>query len=337
MGGKVLVPIRDFVEKLIAARLAADVMNVPTVLIARTDADAATLLTSDVDDRDKPFITGQRTTEGFYEIKGGTSCAIARGLAYAPYADLLWCETSRPDLKQARQFAEAIQCEYPNMMLAYNCSPSFNWKASLDDATIRQFQCELAAMGYKFQFITLAGFHVLNASMFELARAYHEEGMSGYVRLQQREFELEHEQHYTAVRHQQFVGAGYFDEVATIVSGGTSSTSALKGSTEEEQFGAKQTKAKPATTKQSDSSSATISKTTTPPKVTVTQSSQTSRTRSVDPFLYFDNDDHSNDHGKDNGDNDNAEHLEPVFTGGRHAGGTDGVSGSRRRSSTTGS
>jgi isocitrate lyase len=236
MGGKVLVPTREFIEKLVAARLATDVMGVPTVIIARTDADSATLLTSDVDERDRPFITGERTAEGFFQINGGLDCAIARGVAYAPYADMIWCETSHPDIDEARKFAEGVHKAHPGKLLAYNCSPSFNWKARLDDVTISKFQRELGAMGYRFQFITLAGFHALNTSMFELARSYRHEGMTGYVRLQQREFELEQTHGYSAVKHQRFVGTKYFDEVATVVSGGTACTTALKGSTEEEQF-----------------------------------------------------------------------------------------------------
>ncbi|PZN07244.1 MAG: isocitrate lyase [Bacillota bacterium] len=235
MGGKVLVPTRQFIRTLTAARLAADVCGVPTILIARTDALGATLLTSDVDPYDREFITGERTPEGYFRVRNGLEAAIARGLAYAPYADLLWFETSRPDLEEARRFAEAIHREYPGKLLAYNCSPSFNWKRHLDDDTIARFQRELAAMGYKFQFITLAGFHALNASMFELAKGYKEEGMTAYVRLQQREFELE-QFGYTATRHQREVGTGYFDRVSEVISGGQSSTLALKGSTEEEQF-----------------------------------------------------------------------------------------------------
>jgi len=237
MGGKVLVPTREFVEKLVAARLAADVLDVPTVLIARTDADAARLLTSDVDERDLRFLTGERSAEGFFEITGGIDCAIARGLAYAPYADLIWCETSKPDLK-ARMFAEGIHRQYPGKMLAYNCSPSFNWKAHLDESTIARFQRELAAMGYKFQFVTLAGFHALNLSMFELARGYREEGMAAYSQLQQAEFEAERKARYGAVTHQRFVGTGYFDQVAKVVTSGQTSTTAMCGSTEEEQFAA---------------------------------------------------------------------------------------------------
>jgi len=235
LGGKVLVPTGQFIRTLLAARLAADVMGVPTLLVARTDADAATLLTSDVDDRDAEFVTGERTPEGFFCVRAGVEAAIARGLAYAPYADIVWMETSTPDLGVARTFAEAIHAEFPGKLLAYNCSPSFNWKRHLDDRTIARFQQELGALGYRFQFITLAGFHALNESMFELARGYAQEGMTAYVRLQEREFALE-EQGYTATRHQREVGAGYFDEIARAVSGGQSSTLALKGSTEEAQF-----------------------------------------------------------------------------------------------------
>jgi isocitrate lyase len=235
LGGKVLVPTSQFVRTLLAARLAADVLGTPTLVIARTDADAATLLTSDDDERDQPFVTGERTPEGFFRVTGGVESAIARGLAYAPYADLVWMETSKPDLGEAREFAAAIHEQFPGKLLAYNCSPSFNWKKHLDDATIATFQQELGALGYKFQFITLAGFHALNESMFELARGYAATGMSAYVELQQREFALE-EAGYTATRHQREVGAGYFDEVAQAVSGGQSSTLALKGSTEEAQF-----------------------------------------------------------------------------------------------------
>jgi len=235
LGGKVLVPTSQFVRTLTAARLAADVSNVPIVLVARTDADAATLLLSDADERDEPFLTGERTAEGFFHVRGGVEAAIARGLAYAPYADVLWCETSTPDLDEARTFADAIHDRYPDKLLAYNCSPSFNWRKNLDDDRIARFQKELGAMGYRFQFITLAGFHALNASMFELARGYAEEGMAAYVRLQEREFELEADG-YTAVRHQREVGTGYFDAVSQVVSGGTSSTTALEGSTERAQF-----------------------------------------------------------------------------------------------------
>jgi isocitrate lyase len=235
LGGKVLVPTSQFIRTLTAARLAADVCGVPTVLVARTDALSASLITSDVDERDRPFVTGERTAEGFFLAESGLASAIARGLAYAPYADLIWFETSTPDLEEARAFAEAIHERFPGKLLAYNCSPSFNWKRRLDDGEIARFQQELGALGYKFLFITLAGFHALNASMFELASGYREEGMSAYVRLQEREFELEDEG-YTATRHQREVGAGYFDLVAQAVSGGESSTLALRGSTEEAQF-----------------------------------------------------------------------------------------------------
>ena len=235
MGGKVLVPTQEAVQKLIAARLAADVMNVPTVLVARTDAEAANLLTSDVDDRDKSFCTGERTSEGFFYVKNGLDQAISRGLAYAPYADLVWCETGKPDLEFARKFAEAIKKEYPDQLLAYNCSPSFNWKKNLNDATIAKFQRELGAMDYKFQFITLAGFHALNYAMFDLADKYRDLGMSAYVELQQQEFASE-DRGYSATKHQREVGAGYFDDITQTIAGGTSSLSALKGSTEEEQF-----------------------------------------------------------------------------------------------------
>ncbi len=235
MGGKVLVPISEAIQKLCAARLAADVLDVPTVLIARTDANGAFLLTSDVDDRDKPFVTGKRTAEGFFEFKGGLDAAIARGLAYAPYVDLLWCETAKPDLQEAKRFAEAIKKEFPDKMLAYNCSPSFNWSANLDKETIAKFQRELGEMGYKFQFVTLAGFHSLNFAMFDLARGYSQTGMKAYAELQDREFEYE-KYGYRATKHQQFVGAGYFDLVAQVVAGDEISTTALKGSTEEEQF-----------------------------------------------------------------------------------------------------
>jgi isocitrate lyase len=235
LGGKVLIPTSHFVRTLVAARLAADALEVPTLIIARTDADSAKLLTSDIDPRDREFITGERTPEGFFKYKGGIECAIARGLAYAPYADLIWCETSTPDLEEARQFAEGIHKHFPGKMLAYNCSPSFNWKAKLDDETIAKFQKELGAMGYKFQFITLAGFHSLNHGMFELARGYKARGMSAYAELQEAEFASEKDG-YSATRHQREVGTGYFDEVTQIVSGGTSSTLALDGSTEAAQF-----------------------------------------------------------------------------------------------------
>ena len=235
LGGKVLVPTQQFIRTLTAARLAADVCDVPTLILARTDSLSATLLTSDVDERDRQFVTGERTPEGYFVVESGLDSAIARGLAYAPYADLIWFETSTPDLGEAREFADAIHDSFPGKLLAYNCSPSFNWKGHLDDEAIAGFQERLGEMGYKFQFITLAGFHALNESMFELARGYAEEGMTAYVRLQEREFELEAEG-YTATRHQREVGAGYFDQVAQAVSGGESSTLALRGSTEEEQF-----------------------------------------------------------------------------------------------------
>lgn len=235
MGGKVLVPTQEFVQKLTAARLAADVMGVPTLVIARTDANAANLLTSDIDPRDHKFLTGRRTVEGFYEVKAGLDQAIARGVSYAPYADLVWCETSEPNLDEAKRFAEAIHAEFPNRLLAYNCSPSFNWRKKLDDASIAKFQRELGAMGYKFQFITLAGFHAVNMSMFELASAYRDSGMTAYSALQQREFAAEKDG-YGAVKHQAFVGTGYFDAVATAIAGPDVSTTALAGSTEAEQF-----------------------------------------------------------------------------------------------------
>jgi isocitrate lyase len=236
MGGKVLVPAHEFVQKLIAARLAADILGVPTVLIARTDANSAKLLTSDSDIRDVEFLTGDRTPEGFLGYKGGIDAAINRGLIYAPYADLIWCETSEPDIDEARKFAEAIHAKFPGKLLAYNCSPSFHWKRKLDDVSIAGFQKELAAMGYKFQFVTLAGFHALNFSMFELARHYAKDGMAAYSRLQEKEFESAENHGYTAVRHQRFVGTGYFDEVAQTIANGESSTVALEGSTENEQF-----------------------------------------------------------------------------------------------------
>ena len=236
MGGKVLVPTQEFVTRLVAARLAADVCNVPTVLVARTDADSAGLLTSDVDQRDRPFVTGERTEEGFFRIHGGIACAIARGLAYAPYCDMIWCETSHPDLAEARQFAEAIQKEFPGKLLAYNCSPSFNWRLNIDDATIARFQRELGAMGYKYQFVTLAGFHSLNLSMFNLALGYSQEGMTAYARLQDEEFAQERDHGYRAVKHQKFVGTGFFDKLMTTISAGHTSVTALDGSTEEAQF-----------------------------------------------------------------------------------------------------
>ena len=235
MGGKVLVPTGEAIAKLSAARLAADVLGVPTVLLARTDADAANLITSDADPRDQPFITGERTPEGFYRTRPGIEQAIARGLAYAPYADMIWCETSKPDLAQAKRFAEAIHAEFPQQLLAYNCSPSFNWKSNLDDATMRTFREELGRMGYKFQFITLAGWHALNSSMFRLARAYKADGMYAYSQLQQQEF-ADEQFGFRAARHQSFVGAGYFDAVQNTIMDGLSSTTALTGSTEEEQF-----------------------------------------------------------------------------------------------------
>jgi isocitrate lyase len=235
LGGKVLVPTQTFIRTLNAARLAADVCGVPTVLVARTDADAAALITSDVDPRDKEFLTGDRTPEGFFATKPGIEQAISRGLSYAPYADVIWCETSHPDLAQAKQFADAIHAQFPGKLLAYNCSPSFNWEAHLDADTIARFQDELGAMGYKFQFVTLAGFHALNHSMFELANGYRDEGMKAYSRLQQAEFASE-EDGYTATRHQREVGTGYFDRVAQAVSGGKSSTTAMEGSTETAQF-----------------------------------------------------------------------------------------------------
>jgi isocitrate lyase len=235
LGGKVLIPTSQFIRTLVSARLAADTMGVPTVLVARTDADSAKLLTSDIDPADHPFLTGERTAEGFYRIKNGVECAIARALAYAPYADVLWCETSTPDLEEARQFAEGVHAKFPGKLLAYNCSPSFNWKRHLDEATIATFQQQLGALGYKYQFVTLAGFHALNHSMFTLAKAYKAEGMAAYSRLQEAEFASEADG-YTATRHQHEVGTGYFDAVAQVVSGGSSSTLALKESTEASQF-----------------------------------------------------------------------------------------------------
>jgi isocitrate lyase len=235
MGGKVLIPTQNAVKNLIAARLAADVMGVPTILVARTDANAATLLTSDIDPADHEFLTGERTVEGFYRVRSGLDQAIARGLSYAPYADLIWCETSEPNIEEARRFAEAIHAKFPGKLLAYNCSPSFNWRKKLDEATIANFQRELGKMGYKFQFVTLAGFHALNYSMFELALGYRDHGMAAYSKLQQAEFALE-KFGYTATKHQREVGTGYFDEVAQVIAGGASSTIALAGSTEAEQF-----------------------------------------------------------------------------------------------------
>ena len=236
LGGKVLIPTGQHVKTLNAARLAADVAGVPSLVIARTDAQAATLITSDIDERDQPYITGERTDEGFYRFRNGIDACVARGLAYAPHSDLLWMETATPDLEVARDFAERIKAEYPDQMLAYNCSPSFNWKRHLDDATIAKFQRELAAMGYKFQFITLAGFHSLNYSMFDLAKGYAENGMTSYVELQEKEFAAE-ARGYTATRHQREVGTGYFDEISTTISP-EASTTALTGSTEEDQFSA---------------------------------------------------------------------------------------------------
>ena len=237
MGGKVLVPAQEFITKLIAARLAADVCGVPTILIARTDAEAARLLTSDIDERDQPFILKQpRSSEGYYYIRSGIELAIARGLAYAPYADLVWCETQRPDLAEAKRFAEGLHARYPEKLLAYNCSPSFNWQANLSDGEIAKFQRELGAMGYKFQFVTLAGFHSLNLGMFDLAFSYRKEGMGAYARFQQKEFAHGKEDGYMATTHQKFVGTGYFDRVMNCITQGQASTEALKGSTEEAQF-----------------------------------------------------------------------------------------------------
>jgi isocitrate lyase len=236
LGGKVLVPTSEAIQKLVAARLAADVLGVPTLIMARTDADSAHLLTSDIDARDRAFITGERTSEGFFRIRGGLDSAIARGIAYAPYADLIWCETSEPNLEEARRFANAIHAQYPGKLLAYNCSPSFNWKKKLDQTTIDSFQPELAKMGYKFQFVTLAGFHALNLSMFELARGYKEKGMTAYSRLQEKEFAREAGYGYQAVKHQRFVGTGYFDALQQVITGGLASTTALEGSTEQAQF-----------------------------------------------------------------------------------------------------
>jgi isocitrate lyase len=245
LGGKVLVPTSEAIQKLIAARLAADVLGVPALIMARTDADSAHLLTSDIDLRDREFLTGERTSEGFFRIRGGLESAIARAISYAPYADLLWCETSHPDLEEARHFADAVHAKYPGKLLAYNCSPSFNWKKNLNDATIARFQAELAKMGYKFQFVTLAGFHALNLSMFELARGYKQQGMTAYSRLQEKEFAREAEYGYQAVKHQRFVGTGYFDALTQVIAGGSSSTTALTGSTEQEQFAEIKTPARP--------------------------------------------------------------------------------------------
>jgi isocitrate lyase len=245
LGGKVVVPTREFVEKLTAARLAADVCGVPTILIARTDANSAGLLLSDADPRDREFIHGERTSEGFYQFRGGIDAAIARGLAYSPYADMLWCETSTPDLAEARKFADAIHAKFPGKLLAYNCSPSFNWKKHLDDATIANFQQELGLMGYKFQFVTLAGFHALTLSMYQLARGYRRSGMTAYSALQEQEFAAQKDG-YRAVKHQSFVGTGFFDQIAQVVSGGNSSTTAMSGSTEAAQFHAPATATEPA-------------------------------------------------------------------------------------------
>jgi isocitrate lyase len=236
MGGKVLVPTREFVQKLQAARFAADLLDVPTVLVARTDANSAQLLTSDVDERDHAFLTGTRTAEGFFGLRGGLDAAIARGLAYAQFADLVWCETSTPDMEEARRFAEAMHAKFPGKMLAYNCSPSFNWSKHLNPSDIAKFQRELGAMGYAFQFVTLAGFHALNLAMFELALGYKEQAMAAYAQLQDREFELQKTHGYGAVKHQAFVGTGYFDEIAQVISGGQTSTKALENSTEQHQF-----------------------------------------------------------------------------------------------------
>jgi len=236
MGGKVLVAVHEFVPKLVAARLASDVLGVPTIIIARTDADNAHLIRSVNDPVDEKFMTGETTVEGYWVVRGGLEYAIAKGLAYAPYADMVWCETSKPDLGEARHYAESIHAEFPGKMLAYNCSPSFNWKRNLDEKTMATFQEKLGEMGYKFQFVTLAGFHTLNTSMFDLAQAYKREGMAAYSRLQEREFELEREYGYRAIKHQSFVGAGYFDEIQIAITGEGGSTTALKGSTEEEQF-----------------------------------------------------------------------------------------------------
>src|ERR1700746_3815159 len=236
LGGKVLVSTSDAIQKLVAARLAADVMGVPTLILARTDANSAHLLTSDVDPRDREFLTGGRTSEGFFHVRPGLKSAVARAISYAPYADLLWCETSKPDLREAKEFAEGVHTKFPGKLLAYNCSPSFNWKKHLSDSTIASFQRELAAMGYKFQFITLAGFHSLNLSMFELARGYKAQGMAAYSQLQEREFRCEQAEQYEGVKHQRFVGTGYFDDVQHVITGGTASTKALEGSTENKQF-----------------------------------------------------------------------------------------------------
>ncbi len=236
LGGKVLVSTLAAIQKLVAARLAADVLGVPTLIIARTDAESAAIVTTDADPRDQAFITGERTSEGFYRVRSGTKAAIARAISYAPYADLIWCETSKPDINEAREFADGLHAKFPGKMLAYNCSPSFNWRKNLDDATIGSFQRDLAALGYKFQFITLAGFHALNHSMFELARGFKQRGMTAYSDLQDREFESEHDHGYEAVKHQRFVGTGYFDAIQNAITSGTASTIALEGSTEAAQF-----------------------------------------------------------------------------------------------------
>ena len=236
LGGKVLVSTLAAIQKLVAARLAADVLGVPTLIIARTDAESAAIVTTDSDPRDQTFITGERTSEGFYRVRSGTNAAIARAISYAPYADLIWCETSKPDINEAREFADGLHAKFPGKMLAYNCSPSFNWRKNLDDATIGSFQRDLAALGYKFQFITLAGFHALNHSMFELARGFKQRGMTAYSELQDREFESEHDHGYEAVKHQRFVGTGYFDAIQNAITSGTASTIALEGSTEAAQF-----------------------------------------------------------------------------------------------------
>jgi isocitrate lyase len=232
----VLVPTSEFIQKLAAARLAADVMDVPTLVVARTDANGAHLITSDIDPRDKSFLTGERTSEGFFKMKGGIDSAIARGVAYAAYADLVWCETSEPNLAEAKKFAEAVHAKHPGKLLAYNLSPSFNWKKKLDEPTIAKFQKELAAMGYKYQFVTLAGFHSINYGMYTLASQYREVGMTAYANFQEQEFKAEKSSDYKATTHQRFVGTGYFDEVAQVIASGQSSTTALSGSTEEEQF-----------------------------------------------------------------------------------------------------
>lgn len=236
MGGKVLVPVANFIQKLVAARLAADVMGVPTLLVARTDANGAFLVTADAGEEERPFLTGGRTAEGFFGYKGGLDSAIARAIHYAPYADLLWCETSEPNIAEARRFAESVHARFPGKLLAYNCSPSFHWRRKLDEQSIATFQRELGAMGYKFQFVTLAGFHTLNYAMFDLARSYANDGMAAYARLQDEEFRAADQAGYSAVRHQHFVGTGYFDEVAKTIASGMLSTTALAGSTEQEQF-----------------------------------------------------------------------------------------------------